>query len=76
MFFKYKEESQNKLQRAIKKELRPGANIMVMGIGGAGRNAVRNMSAIGLDSTIELLEVDTDMSCDKKRYGNAKGGVQ
>jgi len=54
--------------------LRPGANIMVMGVGGAGRNAIRNMRALGLDQFVELVAIDTDMGCDIQRYGKKRKG--
>ena len=54
--------------------LRPGANIMVMGVGGAGRNAIRNMRALGLDQFVELVAIDTDMGCDIQRFGKKRKG--
>ncbi len=85
MFFEIAEE--DKLKKAVKIQctnmlaqsfrdtaLRPGANIMVIGVGGAGRNAIRNMRATGLGRFVELLAIDTDMGCDRIRYGKKNGG--
>jgi len=59
-------------QQMTKRGLRPGANITVMGVGGAGRNAIRNMRARGLDRPVKLVAIDTDAGSDKKRYPNRK----
>ena len=47
----------------------PAANITVMGVGGAGRNAIRNMRQTELAEIVHLITVDTDMGCDIQRYG-------
>ncbi|MBT7306804.1 MAG: hypothetical protein HN842_01220 [Gammaproteobacteria bacterium] len=52
--------------------LRPGANITVVGVGGAGRNAIRNMRALGIDQMANLVTIDTDRGSDRERYPNRK----
>jgi cell division GTPase FtsZ len=59
-------------QLMAKKGLRPGANITVMGVGGAGRNAIRNMRSMGLGQLVKLVAIDTDAGSDKSRYPNRK----
>ena len=65
----------NMLAQAFQKmKLRPGANITVMGVGGAGRNAIRNMKEMGLDEFVRLVSIDTDVGCDIQRYGKKRRG--
>lgn len=58
------------LERAIRKILRrPGANIMVMGIGGAGRNAIRHLQQNdNLHPSVELVTLDTQTYSDQELY--------
>lgn len=58
------------LERAIRKVLRrPGANIMVMGIGGAGRNAIQRLQeSNNLHPSVELVTLDTQMQTDQELY--------
>jgi cell division GTPase FtsZ len=72
---KRKVQCTNQIVKAFRDmSLRPGANITVMGVGGAGRNAIRNMRALGLDQFVKLVAVDTDAGCDIKRYGKKRKG--
>lgn len=66
----------NMTARAFQKMiLRPGANITVMGVGGAGRNAIKNMRELGMERFVRLVAIDTDIGCDRLRYhGSRKGG--
>jgi len=60
---------ENLLSKAMKRVMRPGgAKVMVMGIGGGGRNAIRNLIAGGIDKSIKLVAIDTDMGSDQERY--------
>ena len=72
---KRKIQCTNMTARAFQKMiLRPGANITVMGVGGAGRNAIRNMKELGLDQFVKLVTIDTDTGCDIRRYGKRRKG--
>ena len=52
----------DEIANSMKKHgLRPGANITVIGGGGAGRNAVKSMRELGLDKLVKLVEADTDI---------------
>lgn len=62
-------KSENLLSKAMRRVMRPsGAKVTVMGIGGGGRNAIRNLIAGGIDKSIKLVAIDTDIGCDQERY--------
>ena len=49
--------------------MRPsGARITVMGVGGGGRNAIRNLIAGGISRSVRLVVIDTDTGSDLERY--------
>ncbi len=61
--------SENLLSKAMRRVMRPsGARIMIMGIGGAGRNAIRNMVRSGIDPNIRLAVIDTQLQSDQELY--------
>jgi len=60
--------SENLLSKAMKRVMRPGAKVMVMGIGGGGRNAIRNLIAGGISKNVKLVSIDTDVGSDQERY--------
>jgi len=61
--------SENLLSKAMKRVMRPsGARITVMGIGGGGRNAIRNLVAGGISKSVRLVAIDTDTGSDLERY--------
>ncbi len=65
----------NRTMKAFQQRiLHYGANITVLGVGGAGRNAIRNMQASGLGRFVRLIAMDTDTGCDITRYSRAKRG--
>jgi len=47
---------------------RPGANIMVVGVGGMGRNAIRNLRELGYNPSVELRVIDTQIGSDDDLY--------
>ncbi len=62
-------KSENLLSKAMRRVMRPsGAKVTVMDIGGGGRNAIRNLIAGGIDKSIKLVAIDTDIGCDQERY--------
>lgn len=61
MFYEIEDEKKEEVVTAIGKKLRPGANIMVMGVGGCGRNVINSMREMGIDESIKLVAIDTDM---------------
>ena len=61
--------AENLLSKAMRRVMRPsGAKIMIMGIGGAGRNAIRNMMASGINPNIKLAVIDTQLHSDQELY--------
>ncbi len=61
--------AENLLSKAMRRVMRPsGAKIMIMGIGGAGRNAIRNMMRSGIDPNIRLAVIDTQLQSDQELY--------
>jgi len=57
------------LSKAMKRIMRPsGARITVLGVGGGGRNAIRNLIAGGISKNVKLVSIDTDVGSDQKRY--------
>ncbi len=63
------ERRENVLADAVRKFMqRPGANILVVGIGGMGRNAVRNLRDLGHNPSVELRVLDTQVGSDDELY--------
>ena len=61
--------AENLLSKAMRRVMRPsGAKIMIMGIGGAGRNAIRNMMNSGINPNIKLAVIDTQLHSDQELY--------
>lgn len=61
--------SETLLSKAMKRVMRPsGARITVMGVGGGGRNAIRNLIAGGISKSVRLVAIDTDTGSDLERY--------
>ncbi len=62
-------KAENLLSKAMRRVMRPsGARITVMGIGGGGRNAIRNLIAGGISKSVRLVAIDTDTGSDQERY--------
>jgi len=61
--------SEDLLSKAMKRIMRPsGARITVLGVGGGGRNAIRNLIAGGISKNVKLVSIDTDVGSDQERY--------
>jgi len=61
--------SEDLLRKAMKRIMRSsGARITVLGVGGGGRNAIRNLIAGGISKNVKLVSIDTDVGSDQERY--------
>jgi len=61
--------SEDLLSKAMKRIMRSsGARITVLGVGGGGRNAIRNLIAGGISKNVKLVSIDTDVGSDQERY--------